>query len=204
MGAYCPAPYRQVCGGPTEMAYIGHAQGAGGSVRLWFRSTGAIAAHLQQVARRCRLLAEPRLAASSPHEVLERRATCGLTLRVLRRSTRELLLAVGRHRRGRRATGDPRHDRIGPPLLVPIVESIAFLVMLVIAATAGCVPSRARPIVVVLFGALVVANAAAAAARLVVLVLQRGTVEGASPSAGRLLISGLLTLAITVITFGLL
>ena len=96
----------------------------------------------------------------------------------------------------------PRHDRIGPPLLVPAVECLAFLAMLGIAAKPGPVPARARPVILVLFGVLVGANAFAAA-RLVVLVLENGKVDGAALTAGRLLVAGVLTLGTNVITFGL-
>ena len=83
------------------------------------------------------------------------------------------------------------------------MEAVAFVVMLGIAAKPGPVPARARPIILVLFGALVAANAVAAA-RLVVLVLHNGTVNGAPLTAGRLLVAGLLTLATNVVTFALL
>ncbi len=97
----------------------------------------------------------------------------------------------------------PRGDRVGPPLLVPAVEAIAFVVMLVIAARPGPVPAKARPLILVLFGVLATANAVAAG-RLVVLVLGNGKVDGAELTAGRLLVAGLLTLATNVITFSLL
>jgi hypothetical protein len=41
----------------------------------------------------------------------------------------------------------PVQNRIGPPLIVPIIEAAAFLVMLAIAAKPGPVPRRARPVV---------------------------------------------------------
>jgi len=97
----------------------------------------------------------------------------------------------------------PDRDRVGPPLLVPIIESIAFLVMLAIAAMPGPVPRRARPFVLVLFAILVLANTIAAA-RLVVLVLSNGTVDGADLTASRLLVAGVLVLGTNVITFALL
>ena len=96
----------------------------------------------------------------------------------------------------------PRHDRVGPPLVVPAIEGVAFIVMLIIAARPGPVPARARPLILVLFGVLVAANAVAAG-RLVALVLGNGKVDGAELSAGRLLVAGVLTLATNVITFGL-
>src|SRR5664280_3637303 len=55
----------------------------------------------------------------------------------------------------------PTSHRIGPPLLVPIVEAVAFLVMLVIAAKPGPVPRGARPFILSLFCVLIMANAGA-------------------------------------------
>ena len=72
----------------------------------------------------------------------------------------------------------PNNDRVGPPLLVPIVEAAAFLAMLVIAAKPGPVPRGARPFVLSLFCLLIVANAGATI-RLVLLVLNGGKVDGA-------------------------
>ena len=97
----------------------------------------------------------------------------------------------------------PSHDRVGPPLLVPIVETAAFLGMLIIAAKPGPVPRTARPIVLCLFSLLVVANAAAAF-RLVGLVLGSGKINGVELTANRLLIAGALVLMTNIITFGLL
>jgi uncharacterized membrane protein len=96
----------------------------------------------------------------------------------------------------------PVQDRVGPPLLIPIIESVVFVTMLVIAAKPGPVPHRARPLVLSLVGVLILANAAAAA-RLVVLVLDGGKVDGVALSANRLLVAGTLVLATNVITFGL-
>src|SRR5262249_55174761 len=56
----------------------------------------------------------------------------------------------------------PVRARVGPPSVVPIVETVAFLIMLIIAAKPGPVPRRARPTILALFGALILANAAAA------------------------------------------
>src|SRR5262245_53550045 len=56
----------------------------------------------------------------------------------------------------------PTRDRIGPPSVVPIAESVAFLIMLIIAAKPGPVPRGARPTVLALFGVLTLANAASA------------------------------------------
>jgi hypothetical protein len=97
----------------------------------------------------------------------------------------------------------PNNDRIGPPLLVPIVEAAAFLAMLVIAAKPGPVPRGARPFVLSLFCVLILANAGATI-RLVLLVLNGGTVDGAPLSADRLLVAGALVLTTNVITFALL
>lgn len=97
----------------------------------------------------------------------------------------------------------PVRDRVGPPLAVPIIETALVLIMLIVAARPGPVSRRARPVVLVLFGALVAANAAAAA-RLVVLVLDGGKVDGVALTAGRLLVSGALVLATNAITFGVL
>ncbi len=97
----------------------------------------------------------------------------------------------------------PSRDRIGPPPLVPIIETLAFLVMLGIAARPGPVPRRAHPLILVLFGVLAAANTIAAA-RLVVLVLGNRQVDGAPLTAGRLLAAGALALATNVIIFGLL
>lgn len=97
----------------------------------------------------------------------------------------------------------PVRDRVGPPSVVPIVETVVFLIMLIIAAKPGPVPRRARPVVLTLFGALIVANAGAAG-RLVVLVLDGGKVDGVALTANRLLVAGALVLFTNVITFGLL
>ena len=97
----------------------------------------------------------------------------------------------------------PSGHRVGPPLLVPIMEAAAFLAMLVIAAKPGPVPRGARPFILSLFVVLVLSNAAAAI-RLVVLVLDGGKVDGAALTANRLLTAGALVLTTNIITFGLL
>jgi len=97
----------------------------------------------------------------------------------------------------------PNNDRVGPPLLVPIVEAVAFLAMVGIAAKPGPVPRGARPFVLSLFCVLIVANAGATI-RLVVLVLSGGKVDGAVLTATRLLIAGALVLTTNIITFALL
>jgi uncharacterized membrane protein len=97
----------------------------------------------------------------------------------------------------------PAGNRVGPPLLVPAVETLALLVLLGIAAKRGPVPAGARAWVLALFGLLVVANAAAAA-RLVALVLDNHEVDGVAPTVERLLVAALLILFANVVTFGLL
>jgi uncharacterized membrane protein len=97
----------------------------------------------------------------------------------------------------------PSRHRVGPPLLVPVLEATAFLVMLLIAAKPGPVPRGARPFILSLFSLLVLSNAAAAV-RLVLLVLDGGKVDGVSLTASRLLIAGALVLSTNIITFGLL
>jgi uncharacterized membrane protein len=94
----------------------------------------------------------------------------------------------------------PTSYRLGPPTLVPIVEAGAFLAMLVITAKPGPVPRVARPTLLVLIGALIVANAAAAV-RLVVLVLGNEKVDGASVTADRLLVAGGMVLASNIVMF---
>jgi hypothetical protein len=97
----------------------------------------------------------------------------------------------------------PSNHRVGPPLLVPIIEAAAFLVMLVIAAKPGPVPRGARPFILSLFVLLVLSNAASAV-RLVLLVLDGGTVDGSALTARRLLVAGALVLTTNIITFALL
>jgi hypothetical protein len=96
----------------------------------------------------------------------------------------------------------PAADRFGPPLVVPIVEAVVFLIMLSITARPGPVPRSARPLVLALFGLLVVANAAAAV-RLMQIVLRGETYNAGVVSSGRLLVAGAMLLATNVITFGL-
>jgi hypothetical protein len=54
----------------------------------------------------------------------------------------------------------PAQDRVGPPLLVPITETVVLLVLLGIAARPGPVPRSARGAVLTLFGLLVLATPA--------------------------------------------
>jgi uncharacterized membrane protein len=93
--------------------------------------------------------------------------------------------------------------RVGPPLVVPVVEGIALLVLLGIAARPGPVPRSARSLVLVLFGILAVANAVAAV-RLVSLVLENGDVDGEALTVQRLMVAGVLVLVVNVVTFALL
>jgi uncharacterized membrane protein len=96
----------------------------------------------------------------------------------------------------------PEQDRIGPPLLIPLVEAAAFVVMLVIAARPGPVPRSAHHLVLCLFGVLALANAAAAG-HLVTLALDFGD-GGTHFTPGRLLTAGAMVLATNVVTFALL
>jgi hypothetical protein len=96
----------------------------------------------------------------------------------------------------------PSRDRIGPPLIVPIAESVVFLCMLAIAIKPGPVPHSARPIILTLFSALIVANVIAAG-RLVFLTLRNGEVGGVPMTASRLFVAGALVLATNLITFGI-
>jgi uncharacterized membrane protein len=97
----------------------------------------------------------------------------------------------------------PARHRVGPPLLVPITETLVLLILLGIAARPGPVPRSARWAVLTLFGLLVVANAGAAA-RLVTLVLDNGKVEGVVLTAERLLVAAGLILLANVVIFALL
>jgi uncharacterized membrane protein len=97
----------------------------------------------------------------------------------------------------------PAQHRVGPPLVVPVIETVALLVLLAIVAKPGPVPRSARSVVLVLFGLLVAANTFAAA-RLVTLVLDDGKFDGVTLTAGRLLVAAILVLAVNVVTFGLL
>jgi hypothetical protein len=95
----------------------------------------------------------------------------------------------------------PSRHRVGPPLVVPLVETLVVLV--VIAARPGPVPRGARSAVLLLFGSLVIANVGAAG-RLVVLVLDNGDVDGVPLTADRLLVAAVLVLVVNVVTFALL
>jgi uncharacterized membrane protein len=97
----------------------------------------------------------------------------------------------------------PAGDRVGPPLLVPLVEGAALLVLVGIAARPGPVPRGARSVVLTLFCVLAMANAAAAA-RLVTLVLDGHPVDGVPLTANRILVATALVLLTNVVTFALL
>jgi hypothetical protein len=97
----------------------------------------------------------------------------------------------------------PARNRVGPPLLVPIVEGVVVLVLLGIAVRPGPVPRGARSLVLTLFGVLVAANAFAAG-RLVTLTLDNGAVDGVALTASRLLVAAGLLLLANVVTFALL
>jgi uncharacterized membrane protein len=97
----------------------------------------------------------------------------------------------------------PSRHRVGPPLVVPLVETVTLVVLVVIAARPGPVPRGARSAVLLLFGSLVIANVGAAG-RLVVLVLDNGDVDGVPLTADRLLVAALLVLVVNVVTFALL
>jgi hypothetical protein len=97
----------------------------------------------------------------------------------------------------------PAGDRVGPPLLIPLVEGIALLVLVGIAARPGPVPRSARSVVLTLFCLLALANAGAAA-RLATLVLDGHTVDGVPLTVYRILVAAGLVLLTNVVTFGLL
>ena len=97
----------------------------------------------------------------------------------------------------------PARLRQGPILVVPVVEGIVVLMLLLVAARPGPVPRGARPFILSLFGALVVANTSAAV-RLVALVL-RSTPKGqVPPTVTQLLVAAGLVLATNIVTFSLL
>ncbi len=96
----------------------------------------------------------------------------------------------------------PAHLRVGPPLLVPGLEGLMVLILLAIAAKRGPVPKGARPVILVLFALLVVANTGAAIRLLVIVMGGLGT-SGSSYTATRLLIATGMWLATNVVTFAL-
>jgi uncharacterized membrane protein len=97
----------------------------------------------------------------------------------------------------------PARLRVGPPAIVPVIELAVFVILLVIAAKPGPVPRSARPLVLVLFALMAVANVGAAT-RLVVIVLTGGAEGGAAPTASRLLVAGAMVLSTGIVTFALL
>ncbi|HTY73124.1 MAG TPA: hypothetical protein VMI11_11960 [Actinomycetes bacterium] len=96
----------------------------------------------------------------------------------------------------------PSRLRVGPPSVVPVIEGVVFVALLAIAARPGPVPRGARPVVLALFGVLLVANTGAAA-RLVYVVLSGSKVGTAPPGVDRLLTAALLVILTNVVTFGL-
>jgi len=97
----------------------------------------------------------------------------------------------------------PARMRLGPPSAVPIVEAIVVLLALTVAAKPGPVPRAARPLMLWLFGVLVLANTAAAA-RLVTIVLRGSPDSEISSSVSRLLVAAVIVLTTNIVTFGLL
>jgi hypothetical protein len=97
----------------------------------------------------------------------------------------------------------PARMREGPPVAVPAIEGLVFLILLAVAAKPGPVPRGARPLVLWLVAVLILANTAAAG-RLVALVL-RSTPQGqAPPTVTQLLVTAVTLLATNIVTFGLL
>lgn len=96
----------------------------------------------------------------------------------------------------------PSQYRIGPPLIVPIVETAALLTMAAIAALPGAVPVRARPVLLTALGVLAAGNLIAAV-RLAALVLSGGF-QTHHDSANRLLVAGALVLTTNLITYAVL
>lgn len=97
----------------------------------------------------------------------------------------------------------PAKMREGPPLAVPVIEGTVSLILIAIALKPGPVPRAARPLILWLVAALILANTGAAA-RLVDLVL-RSTPKGQSPpTVTQLLVTAVTLLTTNVVTFGLL
>ncbi len=97
----------------------------------------------------------------------------------------------------------PAGMREGPPVVVPAIEAVVFVVLLVVAAKPGPVPRVARPLVLFLFTVLVLANTGAAV-RLVVLVLRSTPAGETPPTVTQLLVTAVTLLATNIVTFGLL
>ena len=96
----------------------------------------------------------------------------------------------------------PGRLREGPPLLVPAIEGVVFLILLVVAAKPGPVPRATRPLILSLFGLLVVANTLAAG-RLVILVLRATPPGHHPPTVTQLLLGAGIVLGTNIVTFGL-
>lgn len=96
----------------------------------------------------------------------------------------------------------PSNYRNGPPLAVPAVEAVVALMLIVIAAKPGPVPRAARPLILSLFGVLIMANTGAAS-RLVVLVLRSTPPGQTPPTVTQLLVTAVTILATNIVTFGL-
>ncbi len=97
----------------------------------------------------------------------------------------------------------PANMREGPPVVVPAVETLVFVVLLAVAAKPGPVPRVARPLILVLFTVLVLANTAAAV-RLVAQVLRSTPAGETPPTVTQLLVTAVTLLATNIVTFGLL
>jgi uncharacterized membrane protein len=97
----------------------------------------------------------------------------------------------------------PERFRQGPILLVPVIEVAVILLLMAVAAKPGPVPRGARPLILSLFGVLVLANTIAAA-RLVIAVLRTSGSGHAPATVTQLLVGAGLVLAANVVTFALL
>jgi len=97
----------------------------------------------------------------------------------------------------------PAGMREGPPVIVPIVEGCVALILLAVAAKPGPVPRGARPLILILFAVLIVANTTAAV-RLVTVVLRSTPAGEPPPTVTQLLVGAGIVLATNIVTFGLL
>jgi len=96
----------------------------------------------------------------------------------------------------------PAHLREGPPVIVPVVEGFVALILLAVAAKPGPVPRGARPLILILIAALIVANTTAAV-RLVTVVLQNTPTGQAPTTVTQLLVGAGIVLSTNVVTFGM-
>jgi len=96
----------------------------------------------------------------------------------------------------------PASDREGPPLLVPLIESVVVLVLLAVAARPGPVPRAARPLVLTLSGVLIGANTVAAA-RLMIVILRHTPHGEAPPTVTQLIVGAGIVLSTNIVTFGI-